>query len=403
MKSLFPNWMTSYIGHVFISKRLRLRPWSEWSLCTVQTCRGDFQRATLVTWLRPAWLLAGWNVFFHKQNWNIHFSLGTPNVIPYSSPVLGAIYDADLGSLRDLFCRRIASIWDTDIDGRTAFWHACKLWQEDHDGDKWEIVRFYMDVGANSLLFAEASRAFSAHDSLTLGLLQHLSDHQPGCQSLAARLQTNPVAIEALRSLFNIDPMDALEDYANRKRSSIADVPGFLASFSDTECDPSDCLSVLKAFGYGPLEYAIRFSPQSVASVLEDGEDATSEPFLACAIERGRSFLIKPLLDASADVGIKGRRGYTALHQACFWCFYPCFNELVLWAGDRIDWDVRTPEGQSALDLFEIGVEEGRTWYLDQSEIDEWRSILVAHIGVRKDEHTADEPLHIPGAFPGPL
>ena len=194
--------------------------------------------------------------------------------------------------------------------------------------------------------------------------------------------------------------MYALEDYASRKRSLITDIPGLLASFTDTNCDPGNCLSVLKAFGYSPLEYAIRFAPYSVSSVLADGADATEDAFLACAIERGRSFLVKPLLDAGADVNIKGRRGYTALHQTCFWCFYPCFNELLLWAGDQIDWNARTPEGQSALDLFELGVSEGRTWGVDPLDVDEWRSVLESRTKIMESDEEEGEELKIPGAFP---
>ena len=69
---------------------------------------------------------------------------------------------------------------------------------------------------------------YSAHDLLTIGFFKYLLDGASDeSRSLATIVRTNAAAIDIFRSLFNIDPMDALEDYLNRKRARYIDITGF--------------------------------------------------------------------------------------------------------------------------------------------------------------------------------
>ena len=163
-------------------------------------------------------------------------------------------------------------------------------------------------------------------------------------QSLATVLRTNTAAIQIFRSLLDMDPMDALEDYLDRKRARHVDVTGFMASLEDTTCNSKGRSSVFEAINDTPLGYAIYYSPESVESLLADGEDAAANPTLVCAVNVGESKLIKPLLDAGADVNMRDWEGHTALLEACSRCSYYAFLELLRWAEDEIDWDACTPD-----------------------------------------------------------
>ena len=110
------------------------------------------------------------------------------------------------------------------------------------------------------------------------------------------------------------------------------------------------------------------------------GEDATIDATVAAAAGSGRSELIKPLLDAGADVNMRDGYGRTALHLACSWYNYSTFFELLRWAEDDIDWNARTPYGQNALHLFDLSISNGFTAHLSQSQIDEIHAVLRAHI-----------------------
>lgn len=97
---------------------------------------------------------------------------------------------------------------------------------------------------------------------------------------------------------------------------------------------------------------------------------------------------------------MKDRRGRTALHWACYGCHYNTLVELLRCAGDIVDWSARTPEGYYALDLLEMGLEEGNICDLTSTEIDELRSIIISHKGCNQLDIHGDEYLYIPGAFP---
>ena len=133
--------------------------------------------------------------------------------------------------------------------------------------------RAHPDIDAH-----RAQITYSAHDVLALGFLGYLLDTQNSDEStsLATIVRTNPVAINFFRSLFNMDPMDALEDCLTRKRGQYTDIVTLMASLEDSVCNASNRSSVFEAINYSTLGYAIKFSPGSVESLLASGEDAAA-------------------------------------------------------------------------------------------------------------------------------
>ena len=251
----------------------------------------------------------------------------------------------------------------------------------------------------NTSAYDRTSMFYSAHDILALGLFKYLLDKTSvESKSLAAIVRTNAAAVSIFRSLLNMDAMDALEDYLYRYRSKRTDISVLLASLSDKECNSVNLLSVFEITGYTPLEYAAQVSPRDILPLLADGEDATKGPLLAYATGNGMSSLMKPLLDAGADVNMKDCWGHTALLDACSLCCYQDFAELYRWAEDAIDWNVCGPDGRNALDLFESGVMGGMASDLTQSQIDDFRAVLVAHVHSVEDE-TDGGQLDMPGSF----
>lgn len=156
------------------------------------------------------------------------------------------------------------------------------------------------------------------------------------------------------------------------------------------------------AIRYTPLGYAIAFLGTSKESVLAEleGTDAAAEPVLSYAVHAGREGLIESLIEKGADVNLKDSWGRTALHWACYQCHYKVFFELLRCAEVEIDWDSRTPEGQSALDLLEMGVSDGSASYLTSSQIDEFRAAIISHMRPPRIHLFEDETLYMPGAFP---
>lgn len=196
--------------------------------------------------------------------------------------------------------------------------------------------------------------------------------------------------------------MDALEDLLAHQGIQATERSRVLRLLENTEYSPADRSSIFEAIDYSPLQYAITFSPQNVASLLADGEDATTAPLLAYAVVNDASQVIKPLLDAGAQVNMKARqaRNCTALHLACERCSYDGFSELLKWAGNDIDWNACTTDGKNALELFERGVSEGYAAAYSQSEIDVFRAELLAHMDLDENDVDGDDSKGIPGAFP---
>ena len=238
----------------------------------------------------------------------------------------------------------------------------------------------------------------SAHDVLAIGLFKYILDKASDeSKSTATILRTNTTAITIFRSSFNIDPMDALEDCLARKRPHCGDISGLVASLENPRCYSTNRSSFFEMLGYSVLEYAVEYSHNNVENLLADGENAAVGPILALSVANRRSFLIKALLDAGADVNMKDAKGYAAILLACSQFRYYEFFDLLRWAGDDIDWGVCSPDGRNALDLFDECVSKGAASLWPRPCIDEFRRALVVRMRIRKYDF---ERLDMPGSFP---
>lgn len=241
------------------------------------------------------------------------------------------------------------------------------------------------------------SYAYSPRDRLVLLLFRDLLIHAN--QSLVNSAKTCPVAIDIFHSILNMDPTDALEDFLEER--GVADTMAILglglgATVHDDS--PSAVSHSLPSFesltGLTRLDYAIRYSPQDAVFLLQQGEDATRGFPLLYAINHSRTGLIKPLLDAGADVHAKGGRGWTVLHYTCWRGNYDGLQELVRWADDEIDWNSRTPDGRSAVDFVYANFSSG---VLDSDGVRAFLSIL--HPRIHLEEETTETAVNMPGAF----
>ncbi|KAI0799645.1 ankyrin repeat-containing domain protein [Irpex lacteus] len=396
--SLLPRCLTTYFGQIFISKRLLHPTFSSWSRCNLATCRGDFLEPCKICFVLPPGYLYG--CLRSSPNSHIHFYIGAPRVVSWDSDILRAVWFSDVQEVRGLFTKHQASIWDFDPDGDSVFWHVCSKWQREPTEERLEIVRFFLEAGADALFFAETKATYSAHDTLVLGLFQYLLTGLDPARSLAAAVRTNPIAIDIFLPLFNIDPMDAMEDFLTRRPQCKANVTHLLASISSTRSSSTARISLFQAIGYTPLEYAIAFSPASVEYILADGPDSAIKHALSRAVKNGRKNLIGPLIAAGADVNMTDSKGLTALHWACHWFDYHSFLELLRCAEDDIDWNARTLDGKDALDLLQLSVAEGKASHLSLSQVDHIRSAVLSHMDDTEYQLDGNELFRMPGAFP---
>ena len=67
---------------------------------------------------------------------------------------------------------------------------------------------------------------------------------------------------------------------------------------------------------------------------------------------------MKLLLRAGADVNAVDHEGWTALHVAASWNLHSVICELADFSGDVLDWDCRTQNGETAIDLSLNGGED---------------------------------------------
>lgn len=238
----------------------------------------------------------------------------------------------------------------------------------------------------------------SAQDYLVLMSYRYLLE-QTG-RGFANSVKTSTIAVEIFRSLLDIDLLDALQDYLDRR--GLTQTHEILLGLAGSH----NALSALDEFaafrsltGFTPLEYAAILAPHRVLPLLARGEDASAGAPLCYAVGWGHTGFIKPLLDAGADVNARDKRGMAVLHYVCYYARYNSLLELLRWADHAIDWDASTREGKNALQLVKESVSFDD---LPPAELEGFDAILHAHVGRMRmeEEEEFDMSFKMPGAYP---
>lgn len=241
----------------------------------------------------------------------------------------------------------------------------------------------------------------SAKDYLVLMSYKFLLE-QTG-RGFANSVKTSSIAVEIFRSLLDMDLLDALQDYLDRR--GLTQKHQILVGLDEDQTqDPLSALDRLEVFrsltGFTPLEYSAILAPDQMLALIARGENASAGAPLCYALGWGHTDLIKPLLDAGADVNARDWKGMTALHYVCYYARYSSLVELAHWAEDSIDWDACTADGKNALRLLRESVALDE---LEPAQRNGFEAILNAHEGqvrVEEDEEEVDVSLKTPGAYP---
>lgn len=217
--------------------------------------------------------------------------------------------------------------------------------------------------------------------------------------SFMYEVRTSTLAIDLCRSIFDVNIVDIVEDIL--ARPAYQKVAQLLlqepaANVSMGEILPEVATVQDLVLGFSPLEYVIRYLPQTAAlRLLRNGEDASKGAPLSAAAWQNDISLVKPLLDSGANVNAADHAGWTTLHTASHGMYSLLLETVVAHAHDGIDWQARTREGKNALQLAK------ESPFLDArppSECKRVFAILREHIS--DDDDDDDEHLEMPGAFP---
>lgn len=213
------------------------------------------------------------------------------------------------------------------------------------------------------------------------------------------QIQTDPVSVEICKSVFGIDmsdvAMDVLELCPNVDELQAA--LRFRTSPGQLNCSLDIDSALAQLTGYTRLEYSTYFmAPEDVLQGLANGADASYGAPVALAAWCEKTTLLKPLLDAGADINAAGSAGFSALHWACYYANLCTLDVLVQLADDKIDWHARTRDRKN-VNALQVAL-QSPYWNIRPSL---WRdkmfTILREH-GL-KDEDEDDEPLKMPGGL----
>lgn len=240
--------------------------------------------------------------------------------------------------------------------------------------------------------------SMSAKDYLVLMSYRYLLERTG--QQFANSVKTSTIAIEIFRSLLGMDLLDALQDYVDRR--GLSEKHQALLGLGDHSTrGPLSAPEASEAFHtlteFTPLEYSAILAPQQMLSLLARGEDASVGAPLCYALGWGHTELIKPLLDAGADVNARDQHDMVPLHYVCYYARYGALVELARWAKDTIDWNARTGRGKNALQLLRESISFDS---LSTEELVGFEAVLNAHVTRMEDEEDFDPSFNAPGAYP---
>ena len=151
-------------------------------------------------------------------------------------------------------------------------------------------------------------------------------------------------------------------------------LPQYLSSLDKQSL--ANQIDLADARGRTPLAWAVEFGcPNAVSTLLQYGANPHqvrknlrgASPLLHLIIaappwqRTGVDSNIRPLevvrilLEAGVDVNAKDHEGWTPLHVAASWNLFEVVCEIARYGGFTLDWDAKTDDGDSALDLCRNG------------------------------------------------
>lgn len=287
--------------------------------------------------------------------------------------------------------------------------NACWWWSRSRSNSSLKIIKFLAEAGADfdyqpgaacvcALLLQwhlnlTSVCSASAKTMLFLASLATLIENP--AQSYAHSIQSHPISINICRSVFGMDlasiVLDILDGrcHAHKLQAAL----GFNCSAGGCWCIKSLWRQLT---GVTRLEYAIYYIGQQCAlQLLEQSEDASWGAPLVAAVLRGYDGLLRPLLDAGADINAHAQ-GFSTLHRVCYLARLDTLKALIELAGDKIDWHARTTDNKS-MDTLELVKES--PWWSSRPAL--WRTemlIILREHGL-KDDDRGDGSVRMPGGW----
>lgn len=166
-KPIIHKRLVPYVGQVYVPRRFFHPPWSSWSRCDVQTCRGDLLEDLPIRWLLPS---RAFNIQLRlgSSNHPIYLSIGTPRLVARNAPIWHLVESGDVDSVRNLFHAKKASVYDvTDAGGSlitvsfgqrrdisfnniVPLQFACRAWQQKPCEKALSMISFLVNAGADA-------------------------------------------------------------------------------------------------------------------------------------------------------------------------------------------------------------------------------------------------------------